>query len=455
MPTLVPLWSLCDHGEFQVIPFKEGGCSACAAQGLKRFDAVKSGNFKFVTFGKSKASSSNYRGDVLWWYSEKDHQSTTKKKKKPTSIPQDAEGTIKVLDQNVKLIDEHRLTDIIEVTERHEKPHFYSTSLNEFWSMIYHYGSIEECLKHVEEAEWEGSDDDEERARKDAFADLFSSMMGGYGDSDEDEYYDEDEYDDEDEYYEDDDDDYDEDEYDEYYDEDEDEYDEEEDEEDEEDEEIEDDFGYDISRMHPDDRAHMRKLLNPQTYMKSPESDRPYNHPEWLNFFYQNSVLKNTMDRTSRKSSTAPKQKQSKKDAEQERQKAEKELFDLLEKEEKEKKQKQKQQQQQQQTSKKNKKNQQQAKQKNTSQPSQKQQPKQAQQKSSPQKEQQAQQPKTSPQQPTQQPQQPKQTQQPKSSPQKEQAQQSQQQKSQHTQQQQQPNKNVQTGSSKKKKKKH
>lgn len=428
MPTLVPLWSLCDHGEFEVIPFKEGGCSACKEQGLKRFNAVKSGNYKFITFGKQKASSSssNYRGDVLWWYSEKDHSSSSQKKKKKnvaTSIPQDAKGTIQVLDQNVKLIDEDRLTDILEVTERHEKPHFYSTSLNEFWSMIYHYGSIEECLKHVEEAEWEGSDDDEERATRGAFADLFSSMMGGYGmgDSDEeDEYYDEDEYDD-DEYFEDDDD-YDEDE-DEYYDE---EDEEDEDEEEEEEDEEFDDFGYDISKMHPEDRAHMRKLLNPKTYMQSPESDRPYNHPEWLNFFYQNSVLKNTMENTSRKSSTAPKQKQSKKDAEKERQQAEKELFDLLEKEEREKKQKQKQQQQQQPSKKSKKKSQQ------------------------PQQQQQAQK-----QNQKQQPQQPQQ-QQPKTSPQKEQKQPQQQQKPQATTQQQQPNnKNGQQGSSKKKKKKH
>ena len=208
MPTIVPCYSLCDHGEFEVMPFKEGGCNQCKEEGMKRFHAVKNGNYKFVTFGKRKASSNpkdTYSGDIVWWFHPSDHDQSKKKKRK---IIDDNEK-VEVIDRNVKLFDEHKLNDVIEVTERHSKPHFYSSSLNEFWSMVYHHGSVEECLKKVEENEWE-SDDEEQNA----FREYFSEMMGDLDDDDEyydddDEYYDEDEDDEyyDDMYYDDDDDD--------------------------------------------------------------------------------------------------------------------------------------------------------------------------------------------------------------------------------------------------------
>ncbi|EFC41248.1 predicted protein [Naegleria gruberi] len=190
MPIICPLYSLCDHGDFEVHPWKEGGCQHCKEQGLKRYHAVRNGNYKFITFGKRNSEDGKYKGDVMFWQSS-------------SNSPPKEEG--QVIDRDVKLLGEDQLVQYIEVTERYEEPEHYSTDLNSFWSMIYHYGSIEKCIETVEENEWvdEGGEDNYEQ--REAFSNFFSDLMDDYDDYDDDEeddlYYDDEE--DDDIYYED------------------------------------------------------------------------------------------------------------------------------------------------------------------------------------------------------------------------------------------------------------
>ena len=156
MPSIQLVEICCEHGTFDADCFSDSGCRACRDLAHKRYESVMSGRYKFLKFkpsGGKHIALDSFRGSVEWWCDEEAKERRTEEVTllDPLDVldwlSHECKTWLRSNQMEEESSEESQEGDstqpLVSSAFSSFKMERYAWMINEFWSMVYHFGGLE------------------------------------------------------------------------------------------------------------------------------------------------------------------------------------------------------------------------------------------------------------------------------------------------------------------------